>query len=134
MRRKDRFDELAEGLVFGDGALRGAVLDANDAALADSLAERLREIQLADARALWSVRVLDAWQKENVMRAEPFRCYAPFNLEVDAPLNWLCTANADDGVSRRFLALTPDAARHAAALAVFDSLPEDVRAKIGECP
>ncbi len=88
----------------------------------------------ADARALWAVRVLDAWQQENVMRAEPFRCYAPFDMEVDAPLNWLCTANADDGVSRRFLALTPDAARLSAALAVFPSLPADVRAKLGECP
>ncbi len=90
--------------------------------------------QLEDARALWAVRVLDAWQKAHVMRAEPFRCYAPFDLEVDAPLNWLCTANADDGVSRRFLALTPDAARHGAALLVFDSMPEDVSAKVGECP
>ncbi len=87
-----------------------------------------------DARALWAVRVLDAWQKAHVMRAEPFRCYAPFDLEVDAPLNWLCTANADDGVSRRFLALTPDAARFAAAEAVFPTLPADVREELGEKP
>jgi hypothetical protein len=94
----------------------------------------VREAFTALLRRDWSVRVLDAWQKAHVMHAEPFRCYAPFDLETDAPLNWLCTANADDGESRRFLAATPDAARHAAALAVYPTLPADVRAKLGECP
>ncbi len=35
---------------------------------------------------------------------------------------------------RRFEGSTPDAARHAAALAVFPSLPAATQAELGECP
>lgn len=112
-------------------ALRDRAQDsATQRAELDETVQLLRALLRRD----WAVRVLDAWQQANVLRAEPFRCYAPFDLEVDAPLNWLCMANADDGVSRRFLATTPDAARHAAALSVFQSLPEATRKELGESP
>ncbi len=100
MRRKDRFDELAEGL----------------------------------ARALWAVRVLDAWAEAN-----PGRCYRAMRVTDIDPSpgdgEWVCTPFPSQRLnSARRFGPTPDAARHAAALAVFDSLPEDVRAKLGECP
>jgi hypothetical protein len=90
----------------------------------DDLLGQLR----SDARALWAVRVLDAWRKHSTL--------------------WWAVDNQGDEVSGsywvvftlagsyRALAVGPseDAARLAAAQTVFPTLPADVRAKLGECP
>ncbi len=86
-----------------------------------------------DARALWAVRVLDAFEDD-----------VPGHLGPSAPTRDMKRKPAQRwrvfgawtiaGVRSCHYGPTPDAARLAAALAVFDSLPEDVRAKIGECP
>lgn len=85
---------------------------------------------LADARALWAVRVLDAWGRvESCVRVgmndgPALDCWYVL-LEYDSPRR----PNL-----KRFTGETPDAARLAAADAVFPELPADVRAKLGERP
>lgn len=90
-----------------------------------SLTERLR----ADARALWAVRVLDAWRMANTRRQHVERS------KDEAGRTWEVELYFERLNSKEFhYGLTPDAARHAAALAVLPTLPADVRAKLGECP
>lgn len=77
----------------------------------------------ADARALWAIRALDAWAELRgcgvtvIIDGKRYRC------DVSVP-----------GETRDCYGKTRESARHAAALAVFPSLPADVRAELGECP
>jgi hypothetical protein len=96
---------------------------------ADDLVVRL----LIDAaRALaqrdWAVRVLDAWARERQARG----------YEVwDGGDGWEVIGRHMLSEEVEFIgkrAPTPDAARLAAAQAVYPTLPADVRAKLGECP
>lgn len=77
----------------------------------------------ADARALWSVRVLDAWAD---VTETAYVC------EVT---DGACEVSSMAG---KFSALgsgpTPDVARLAAATAIWSELPEAVRREIGERP
>jgi hypothetical protein len=88
---------------------------------------------LADARALWAVRVLDAWAVEGSEGAETAShttCRKPVGT-------WWCSTwegyEGDDD-SQDYKADSPDAARLAAAEAVFPSLPAEVRETLGERP
>lgn len=79
----------------------------------------------ADARALWAIRALDAWAETAGDWARGWEsCRRPGAFWV----------TLSDGGKQSFHGPTPDAARHAAALAVYTSLPADVRAELGECP
>lgn len=82
----------------------------------------------ADARALWSVRVLDAWRKRGVMR----RWRMTEGISTSAPICRLSSDNNPHGSD--YPGLDEDAARLAAALAVLPTLTDDVRADLGECP
>ncbi len=82
-------------------------------------ADKLR----ADARALWSVRVLDE-HAAHYNRVTPI---APTRTSRGDYQIWWHTG-------KQWFGATPDAARLAAALAVFPTLPADVRAELGECP
>ena len=90
----------------------------------------------SDARALWAVRVLDAWAERKPALAfttEFFGCAATgVPSEDDHSEDWACVARNSSAL--RYLGSTPDAARLAAADAVFPELPSDVRAKLGERP
>ncbi len=86
---------------------------------------------LADARALWAVRVLDAWEER--VRQVPFRT-APDTRVFPPSRGWECAAPCEAAYGKEGYGPTPDAARLAAALAVLPSLDADVRAKLGECP
>jgi hypothetical protein len=86
---------------------------------------RLGEALEADARALWSVRVLDA---KGSKRGAP----AAYWYDEGLPDYWgWFHPWMPDGAST---VKTPDAARLAAAQAVYQTLPTDVRAELGECP
>lgn len=94
----------------------------------DPLPKGTHIIGTADARALWSVRVLDAWA--DAKSCDPFKT-ARLGGE------WHCTSAYGPktlGIGQRFIGSTPDAARLAAALAVYPTLPADVRAKLGVRP
>jgi hypothetical protein len=80
----------------------------------------------ADARALWAVRVLDAWAARNPSKLAP--ATAPIAKRENV-LGWttFVLGIEYDGAS-------PDAARLAAAEAVFPELPESVRADLGAKP
>jgi hypothetical protein len=78
----------------------------------------------ADARALWSVRVLDAWALAN--SCDSFKTHS-----YQDGTEWHCVSAYK---YQRFVSTSPDAARHAAALAVLPTLPADVRSQLGECP
>jgi len=79
----------------------------------------------ADARALWAVRVLDAWAQET---------HGVWRLVNDTgPWGVQWVVSLTDAMTKG-CAETPDAARLAAAEAVFPELPADVRAKLGERP
>ena len=86
----------------------------------------------ADARALWAVRVLDAWAARYGARWQGGATTDPVNV-------CSCVLGAT-GLRLRFerervhMAPTPDAARLAAATAVFPELPEAVRAELGARP
>lgn len=94
------------------------------------LSAELQQIK-ADARALWAVRVLDAQALAQDLNAPPrprrqcglWLVAAPFRTPDDYLVEW-----------RIFNGATPEAARLAAAQAVFPSLPAHVREKLGECP
>ncbi len=86
---------------------------------------------LADARALWAVRVLDAYAdaysipslgEHRNPPAPVAQGYAPACYFSIRPKG------------KALIAPTRDAARLAAALAVYPELPADVRAELGECP
>jgi hypothetical protein len=74
----------------------------------------------------WDVRVLDAWALAN-----PDDSLGPRYKGEDYPPHerWECFTGIAWEAFR-----TPDAARHAAALAVFPSLSDAIRAELGECP
>lgn len=82
---------------------------------------------LDDARALWAVRVLDAWAWANNERWD-MRAYP--DDDGEEPHTATLGFDEDDYHS----ATTPDAARLAAAEAVFPTLDAATRAKLGECP
>ena len=91
------------------------------------------EQQLQDLlRRDWAVRVLDAWAKLNSGFA--FRTDTdPSDHDLDEP--WICGvahSRPHRKLARR--GETPDAARLAAAEAVWPELPESVRAELGERP
>lgn len=75
-------------------------------------------------RALWAVRVLDAWRK--VDRCRSVREFLDQSEHV----------HLFEGTAyvRGSYGPAPDAARLAAAEAVFPELPADVRAKLGDRP
>lgn len=79
---------------------------------------------LADARALWSVRVLDAWAaSKGRYWSTHARNGSVRGCTLTAPLVCVDWERATD-----------DAARLAAATAILHELPEDVRREIGERP
>ena len=81
-------------------------------------------------RALWAVRVLDAWTDHTGLRAP-----SPERVSQAGPNAWHVATQPGKGLTRRhYHGATPDAARLAAAEAVFPDLPEGVRAKLGEQP
>jgi len=77
-------------------------------------------------RALWAVRVLDASASH---LGNAFVTMPVYDKE-DYSEGWECSASKDFG----WLELDPDAARIAAAEAVFPELPADVRQALGEKP
>ena len=85
-------------------------------------AERVCAKVEADARALWAVRVLDAWY----WRVEGWE--GPTPAPEHCASGWFVYLHESHWGS------DPDAARLAAAEAVFPELPADVRAKLGERP
>ncbi len=96
---------------------------------------------LDELRALlrrdWAVRVLDAWAASGrTVQIDHEQAPAAAGLSgVGSVIGWKLWLIATTGkVLDTFRVNTPDAARLAAALAVFLTLPADVRAKLGECP
>lgn len=93
-----------------------------------------RHCKANNARALWAVRVLDAWADANRNWPGPETVKCDYRRRGE----WGCMVGFEDlsRSTRRqaYYATTPEAARLAAAQAVFPSLPADVRAKLGECP
>ncbi len=77
----------------------------------------------ADARALWAVRVLDAWAAWHVCSLQIGRKDVPERMSI----------MIGDLLAKAGLA-DIDAARHAAALAVFPSLDRNAPNWPGECP
>jgi hypothetical protein len=90
----------------------------------DNLAERL-----SDACALWAVRVLDAWAADR-RRAV---CWSCAISRFTAGEHVVHVDGGIRGESYHY-GPTPDAARLAAAQAVYPTLPADVRAELWECP
>ena len=85
----------------------------------------------ADARALWAVRVLDAWSQD----AGPVDSrYWSSNAHPESDLHCYCDTEGTDWTRIVRRGPTQDAARLAAARAVFPSLPESVRQELGEEP
>lgn len=83
---------------------------------------------LVYARRDWAVRVLDAWALYTGRTA--FRTFPTYD---DAEREgWECFSH--NCVHPRHFAPTPDAARLAAAEAVWPELPESVRTELGERP
>jgi hypothetical protein len=82
-----------------------------------------------DARALWAVRVLDAWRTANTRRQHVERSWD------EAGTSWEVELYFERNGSNQFHhGATPAAARLAAAEAVYPTLPADVRATLGERP
>ena len=122
----NHYEEEAEETLHA--SIRDVVRGAIEAGhLEPQVGAEMSRALLADARALWSVRVLDAWATANPSKLSPATSPHPTREDV---LGWCTTI-----VGRTYYGgPTPDAARHAAALAVFASLPADVRQQLGECP
>lgn len=80
-----------------------------------------------DARARWAVRVLDRWPHGWRMGAWRYG---------EGPWHNFCEVGLPDYCEKRFedSDLSADAARIAAAEAVFPDLPADVRTNLGERP
>ncbi|HKY41345.1 MAG TPA: hypothetical protein VJN18_35675 [Polyangiaceae bacterium] len=76
------------------------------------------------ARRDWAVRVLDAWARAH---------FRSDWLTLDMAAHWTCSLRTGQS-AKHFDGTTPDAARLAAAAAVFPELPESVRAELGERP
>jgi hypothetical protein len=86
----------------------------------------------ADARALWAVRVLDAWADQPSARWQMKHYY---DSRLRTGVFYLChRSRAEDQFEAEHRGESADAARLAAAEAVFPELPADVRAKLGERP
>ncbi len=77
----------------------------------------------------WSVRVLDAWA--DAREAEEVR---DWSCADDDCGTWYCDLSGSLDTRCILKGPTPDAARHAAALAVFPTLSAAKRAELGECP
>lgn len=75
----------------------------------------------------WSVRVLDAWRD---IRRQTREMRAVDMKRHTVALHFEGRADSIE----YYTGVTEGAARNAAALAVFPTLPADVRAKLGECP
>ncbi len=74
----------------------------------------------ADARALWAVRVLDAWESKT--RQSPFRTQ-PDSRVSPPSRGWHCHAPCEAGYPFCRFGLTPDAARLATAIALVAADP-----------
>jgi hypothetical protein len=109
-----------ESIYYLAGAERDSgdvVLSKRDCVEMAALVEALK----ADARTLWAVRVLDAWaDSRGVLTPAPY------------PLDKHSFVVGFEG--ERYYGATREAARDAAAQAVYPTLDADVRAKIGERP
>lgn len=90
----------------------------------DTLTRALKAAR-ADARALWAVRVLDAWAGEHGEYARSWE-----NCRKRGS-DWVLLT---DGGPYMIPGTTPDAARLAAAEAVLPILPAEKRACLGEKP
>lgn len=95
----------------------------------DPIPHGYRVLTRADARALWSVRVLDAWADFwHTDSPQPQRQNdGTFVVVWLDEILGLVEEHERSGPTR-------DEARHAAALAVYPTLPADARAELGECP
>ncbi len=81
----------------------------------------------ADARALWAVRVLDAW-------ADAGEALDGHSTYYSAQGSYRCIMSGRNVSVRAFEGVTREAARLAAAEAVFPELPESERARLGARP
>lgn len=93
---------------------------------------QVRLTVLDEVRALlrrdWDARVLDAWAAVCDGNGHETR-----HRTSGAITCWTVACYPMTGTMVGYLP-TPDAARRAAALALFPTLPEAVRAELGECP
>jgi len=87
-----------------------------------------RTLSNADARALWAVRVLDAWRSQSGHRSWGMG-ETPY---TDTP--YRCELNQLHVEQLVFTDCTDDAARLAAAQAVFPTLDRNAPNWPGECP
>lgn len=114
MSHADLFDDVVATLRDAAGA---KLVGPN---MLDLMASTLRSVQRSD----WAVRVLDA-------------CGVAWKNSVPAPIpvynepSWVVVLPMHIGAK---YGPTPDAARLAAAQAVFPELPDAVRAELGACP
>jgi hypothetical protein len=92
------------------------------------VARRANELR-ESARALWAVRVLDAWADGDVRRYRVVTWFTERNL-------WRTKIKGSHDAEQIFSGDSPDAARLAAAVTIMatDALPADVRTALGECP
>lgn len=91
----------------------------------NSLAAELATVE----RQSWAVRVLDAWADANASWRW-YRCGRSVHKE-----GYACVLNDPaDRTVVPFDGPTEDIARLAAAVGVFDSLPAEMRAHLGEAP
>lgn len=82
---------------------------------------------LAFLRRDWAVRVLDAWCEDSL------NTWRIWQGSAGVSGKWCCALNGGQDGGNHW-GDTPDAARIAAAEAVYPELPESVRAEIGERP
>lgn len=80
-----------------------------------------------EARVRWALQVLDSWRKRGISR----RWVMTEGLSSSAPE---CLLTSDTISERRYQRDTEDAARLAAAEAVWPSLPDEERKRIGDRP
>ncbi len=96
-------------------------------AITSEEAEQAMEAVEAMRRRDWAVRVLDAWAESNESNVPDVR-----RCEDGS---WNCLAvNVIGAFLKDWDGPTPDAARHAAALAIWPTLSAEEQARIGECP
>lgn len=101
-----------------------ALISAHDVTSED--AERATEWLAELRRRDWAVRVLDECARH---RGEVFVTQPVYDKDDDSE-GWECSASEDLG----WFDLYSDTARHAAATAMFPTLPDSLRDKLGECP
>lgn len=106
-------------------------------AVADLVEGKAAADLLADARALWAVRVLD---RRAMLRGEPIPVPVVEPEAANLPLRWFVDIpeHYSYGVGKvkaaSYEGASPEAARLAAAEAVYPDLPESVRADLGARP